>query len=504
VSAPEITHRLELLPRRLFDTWARRLMVLAGHGSLVGSPRSVLYGPPMTNSSEKRVLEGIALPSKGTVTEFHLSTGKIALESGPIVKIRSSQCRGIEPKVGSTYYVCQLGIDPRFGGIEVAALLTTTEFELTAMFGIASVDQITYDWVLSLSGDERARIANRVVDEVCRPDPEHVVETLFRYVAEIAPASFHPFLDGLDPGRYPHYLAFRRAPLSLLERYVQRLERSTAPPSVELATAGDLVETGDFVVQSRSASNDEGAALIALASSEDPRALAVVQDYLERTCREGEAAEIADSLLLLTGYARSSVASSELVRWQYDVCYELDPVGPRQRSKAVMWRTHKRRCVACGARLIGVLHIDASLIEGIREDGPPLDVTTCLSCVTALDAYFVHYDANHEPTTLLPEPLPAGYEPEKIDPERPVEVVVRGAPLARGSWSDPTAGRGSFDRVGGQPTWLQGPRSFYCPHCGKVMKFLAQASDLPEHLATFLFAFECRPCGIVATTLERG
>ncbi|MBA2545201.1 MAG: hypothetical protein H0V17_36500, partial [Deltaproteobacteria bacterium] len=122
-----------------------------------------------------------------------------------------------------------------------------------------------------------------------------------------------------------------------------------------------------------------------------------------------------------------------------------------------------------------------------------------------VDPYFVRYRAPGDPETLLVAPLPEGFSPgEPVQPDSEIQVYPRPAPTLRSAFSEPSAYAGSYNRVGGVPSWIQPPRVIRCPQCDDVMMFIAQASDLPGEWAEFLFAFECRRCQVVATTLERG
>nr|MBA2544829.1 hypothetical protein [Deltaproteobacteria bacterium] len=395
------------------------------------------------------------VPAKGSIVELRGSLGKIALASGEVIQLSLSKCDGFEPRIGRSCYVCEIGIDDRFGAVvEATRILTTTDFELLQMFDRRTDDEVSYEWVRSLGFEIREQLAARIVDLLADASPDdHALKGLFRYLAEISPQVFHPFLDRLDPALSLE--AFRGALVSSLARYVQHLTTSDVSPADQGAAA----------------------ALLALASSADPHALTIVRSYVARTCSDADAFEIADSLLHETGHAL--LTSLEIVRWQYDVCYELEPAPlDGDRAPAVMWLIDElHRCGACGAALTCVLRVEAAAIRGLR-DGEPLEVVTCSSCILEVDPYFVRYRAPGAPETLLVAPLPEGFSPgEPLEPSSEVRVYPRPAPTLRSAFSEPSPYAGSYNRVGGVPTWLQPPRVIRCPQCDDVMMFIAQASD---------------------------
>ena len=111
-------------------------------------------------------------------------------------------------------------------------------------------------------------------------------------------------------------------------------------------------------------------------------------------------------------------------------------------------------------------------------------------------------------------PTPAGRLVRTREPEFPAEALPEADVRLRRTpdrWSLQdwalSNGRQNLNRVGGEPTWIQGPDHPSCPECSTTMSFVMQLDSLdvdggPWWLwgnGGILYVFWCTECSISAT-----
>lgn len=156
---------------------------------------------------------------------------------------------------------------------------------------------------------------------------------------------------------------------------------------------------------------------------------------------------------------------------------------------------------ACGL-CAGSLHHLVTLPE------PRASLATCLSCIGwEQQPLFYRHDA-----AGLPIPLDRGSVRPRVPSEPLVETTVRLATTpTRWQWQDwgLSNSRENLFRLGGHPTWIQGPEYPRCPDCARTMEFLLQLdSDLPLQDGAPLYwgsggigyVFWCGACRISAVS----
>ncbi|MBA3499517.1 MAG: hypothetical protein M4D80_00055 [Myxococcota bacterium] len=328
---------------------------------------------------------------------------------------------------------------------------------------------------------------------------------LFRLVAEIRPRSFHPYLSMLAPGAEPEGLAFFEAQPAAVAEYSRLLEMSSTAPSatVRELEPGDLIAAGAFHESSRSTTSDTGAAMLALLRADVPGACDLVSTFLRRACDSQAAWEEAGYVALLANHAiGADLRVVPIAPWP---CYQaIEQPAHNGSSTAHGSARGDATCSGCGELLVNILRIARADIASWARDFD-LSIDTCPGCIGCIsgdfDPYFVWYGPENIPSTVVPETASI-QQRERVSPVARHAIVLEPAPTSRGRLSEGAAG--CYARIGGAPSWLQPPRSVHCPRCARPMVFVGQTDRVPGDLASLILAFECVPCRIVGTTLERG
>jgi hypothetical protein len=161
-------------------------------------------------------------------------------------------------------------------------------------------------------------------------------------------------------------------------------------------------------------------------------------------------------------------------------------------------------CKVCGRPLDRLV-----TVRGSSPISGPSEVITCRSCLMSEPVlFFLHEHGGVRPT---------GPDVEKRDPEFPVDpfpdvpvVFVETPPRWQLQDWALSNGRENLNRLGGEPTWIQGPDFPACPDCGERMIFSMQLDSLEVERTSggqwgtggILYAFWCPRDGISATLCQ--
>jgi hypothetical protein len=332
---------------------------------------------------------------------------------------------------------------------------------------------------------------------------------LFGLLADVRPRCLHPYLAMLAPGSEPEGRAFLGAPESAIAGYARLLEDSSAPPRAAAGQLepGELVPTGEFHDSSRSSHGVTGAAMLALLRSGHRRCLEIVEAFLRRACTSADDWENARYLALLADHAICARPSPHVVpiaTWPSFEIVERDHDDGASTTGGLA--SGSATCSGCGKPLLNILRIVASDVPSWDRTSD-LAIETCGDCIIQRrDPYFVRHDSNGVPSAYLRVNTPADgtneYTCDLDELATRRSITLEPAPWSRGRLSE--GGPGCYARIGGSPSWLQPPRPMTCPACDRPMTFVAQTDQVPGQWAELIMAFECLPCSIVGTTLERG
>jgi hypothetical protein len=127
---------------------------------------------------------------------------------------------------------------------------------------------------------------------------------------------------------------------------------------------------------------------------------------------------------------------------------------------------------------------------GLKSWGKALPVLFCLDCMSFPSLTYVDHSRRH---------------PRMLQQERS-ERFMENSPLdARGVQLTPVASSAKGSKVGGAPTWIQGPEVPECITCKAPMAFLAQLAST-RHVAFAdegrLYTFVCAACRVSASLVQ--
>jgi hypothetical protein len=307
------------------------------------------------------------------------------------------------------------------------------------------------------------------------------------------------------------------APPDAIAHLVALLRTSSDVPARVQIEPGTIASVVDVHRDNAAASNAIGGALLALARSSQPEALEAIEAWFNRV--PAETGDEGAELLRAAGFDVDSEGT--VYQMHSDSAFLLKPATERtgllsktfralrgsDPPTAVLWGVADATCKACNAVLMSVLRVRTSAAPDILEEEDAVEITvlTCRNCVALdLNPYFVRLVPG--PESLVPEDLPADFEPElghdRVSPEPLAMALAPAATRLNYLFADVP----ELTRVGGTPSWVQGPEVIVCPGCDTMMPFVAQATDPPDAPWSgdtgMLYAFFCERCQIVATLTQ--
>ena len=130
-------------------------------------------------------------------------------------------------------------------------------------------------------------------------------------------------------------------------------------------------------------------------------------------------------------------------------------------------------CPACGRRLVHLVTLD-DFDAGITSPSPRLCIETCDGSLSP--TYYSH-DANGVPTPMAPFHSDYDLPSDRAAEERIVRLAATPSRWLRQSWGISNSRQNLF-RLGGLPSWVQGPQIPLVPGTNRKMQFLLQFDSL--------------------------
>lgn len=465
------------------------------------------------------------LPAKAKVTEFNPvdAVGTVETVDGTRLRFGASACMGFIPAAGVECFVVATKPDPLKKGALRAAVLNLSgkseadrltqaheanrraaewaqrEEQLLASVGINSEAELTHHRLMELSQAQQDALAKGVMQ---MKREGHFFDALFTRLVETEPAAFDPFLDELDPKREPEASAFNFAPTPKIARFISLLDAATQSPRAVHLEVGHIAKAIDAFRDSRAASNEVAGAVVALARSASVEAREALARWVSKASKE----DVDEVIPLLLSFGRDLTDDGALVTLFNPVAQALVPAPRGAAGQGTMWRPLLERCVACKSPLLEVARVaaDENMQKMIRTS--EVRVVTCRRCVPfAVSPFYVQQSEGGGLTHLL-DAVPADFEPP-MEPQ-PLGVGVTQVQLVRApmAMSYYASEEKWMNRVGGLPSWVQGPEMPGCPICQNGMRFVAQFADPPGTEWSgdigMLYAFWCAADSVGATITQ--
>lgn len=184
----------------------------------------------------------------------------------------------------------------------------------------------------------------------------------------------------------------------------------------------------------------------------------------------------------------------------YDVCYAMEKGDVSQDTAARIGRVREDFCPVCGCRLIDLLVLDGRdpRLAFLGIDGI-FTVTCCPHCICTNNLAFCHFDLDGGSRVL--ELQGAVSEENQIHQAQLEEISSNAWVLGKepvsiffgAAWPD-------LHTVGGFAGWVEACSYTRCPHCGRVMKYVAQIQwdRILEGEKGTLFIQLCPECHIAS------
>lgn len=430
--------------------------------------------------------------------------GELVTEEGRVFPFGRRACR-FTPEVGMRAWVVAFVAEP--GGQYAAAIvhhesdrklvdamLATRQAEQRkalerALLGRYVLDPDRGDLQTKLDALAPRQRQELAADLVELKRISHVFDRVFTWLVTLEPALFHPFLDRLDWRSEPELLAWAGAPYRSVERAAEVLAHGGASalldPPVPLGTIGPGLE---MARRDRAPRSEVAAAVLALAHTGSPEALAAVARWVRRS--KAPVDEV-NALIAITGWYFQDGAFRQLWGQRAALRARPDPHGSGRH-----FVSSKVACPGCHASLLGVF-------EGAPPELLPFPLFTCAHCAV-FDVYLVTVSRDGTPSARSRGAPGATGTPSEPWPSA-VAIAFEPAPRAVHF-----GGEHAFDevvRVGGVPSWnpMQGPliHGLRCPDCRVAMEFLAQFTHPDDSYPGLFYCFGCTTCRIVATAFEK-
>ncbi|HET7505307.1 MAG TPA: hypothetical protein VFK02_30015 [Kofleriaceae bacterium] len=461
------------------------------------------------------------VPCRATIRSYVPmdAVGELVTDDGIAISFGATACKGFAPAAGMDVWLVAVVPHPRGHGHRATVVNLTGQSEKTRLEDLQEANRRKqaeedrehaflvrhrligvggdegdggYDWttLLARSAADRRAIAAGLVK---LKRSSHVFAELFEDLAIVDAEAFHPHLAALDWRSEPESLAWARASFAAVTFAEAVLAHHHRPgllrQEVPIGAHGPAHELRR---RDRAPADDAGAAALALARSADPEAIRVLGRWLSDAKIP---ADTANDLLIIAGWQLHDSGLARLWGHRPAFCVRRSPDG-----RAHLFEASNRRCAICGDPLL-------CLLRDPFGQFVPFSLFTCARCVIAAsEPYYVEVDAAGAPTPL-------------VSAERSGEPVLepRGLPVALAVTLEPAPWAAPGDvkqfervtRVGGWPSWVQGPASAGdCPTCERPMEFLAQCPDPPADLWDgerwggrdgMLYVFACRGCRVAAS-----
>ncbi len=456
-------------------------------------------------------------------------TGELVTEDGVSVRFGASACKDLQPEIGMELWLISFKSQSR--GYRATVVNLTGKIEKTRsedakekrLQAAVRGQQEEALLVRSRLGEEeeghwselqafsRTKLDQLATELVELKRESHLFEELFAKLVVVSPESFHEHLDRLDWRQEPESLAWTNAPFEQVTFAVELLDRSSALQLRERVPVGTIGPADELARRQRAAANDLAAALLVLARCGAPEATTEIEAWMKESSIP---LDEVNHLLVLAGWQIHKGRMRRLWGTRQPFRIKRQPEGrmrrlwksrPTLRTKKdsdgspQLFQPSSATCPACHAQLLVLLN-DASAMT------VPFSLITCANCaVLDIEPYYVELAANGDAIPLILEELDDDYEPMiRRDALQPISIEFVEAPKEISDWED------DFEvatRVGGKPSWVQGPQTAGdCPKCAAPMEFMAQFSDPPDDLWSGdtgrLYVFGCEPCRVTASFVQ--
>lgn len=456
-------------------------------------------------------------------------TGELVTEDGVSVRFGASACKDLQPEIGMELWLISFKSKSRgyratvvnlTGKIEKTrsedakekrlqgALRGQQEDALLARSKLGEEEEEHWSELQAFSRIKLDRVAAELV-ELKRES--HLFEELFAKLVVVSPESFHGHLDSLDWRQEPESLAWTNAPFEEVTFAAEMLDKSSALQLRERVPVGTIGTAHEIARRQRASANDLAAAILVLARCGAPEATAELEAWVKES---SSPLDEVNHLLVVAGW---QIHKGRMLRlWGTRPAFRIkrQPEGrmrrlwksrPTLRPKKdsgcspQLFQPSTSQCPACGAQLLVLLNDPSEMTV-------PFPLITCANCaVLDIEPYYVELAANGDANPLILEELEDDYEPMiRRDALQPIPIEFVKAPMEISEWEE------DFEvatRVGGRPSWVQGPQSAgACPKCAAPMEFMAQFADPPDDLWSGdtgkLYVFGCEPCRVTASFVQ--
>ncbi len=283
------------------------------------------------------------------------------------------------------------------------------------------------------------------------------------------------------------------APFEAVQFALDILDHGAAVQLIEHVPVGTIGPAHELARRQRSPANDIGAAVLLLMRSGHPRAIAAVENWL---ATQRVAPTVANPLLVVSGWLCIDGKLHRL--WGQRTAHRL---ARTYTGELELYASREARCLACKHPLV-------CLVQGTPNTPLPFSLFTCANCTAGdFDRYLVEVSADGQPRSLLLQDVEDDFRPTV---EHSAAIKAVRATLQPATRAVPDLDNPDFmTRIGGAPSWAQGPTSAgLCPNCKKPLAFAAQFSDPPGEPWSgldpgLLYAFICEDCRVTATFVQQ-
>ncbi|PTL76720.1 hypothetical protein [Vitiosangium sp. GDMCC 1.1324] len=458
----------------------------------------------------------LQLPTQAVVAAWNPRDGVGTLRTAEGIEVRfgASACTDFDPEQGMSVWLVETQPDPlgrgerakvvnrsgqkekdRLSQIweEAAASDARLQLEVEVLERLGLPEQPEPEDYEALTSEERVRLAEEVM---ALRRSSHLFEEAFSILVEMDPTLFHPYLGELSREREPESLAWWDAPLE----YVLPLAAELRPgwhSQRKRLPVGTVMSHQDALREERAPGDPMAAAALALARSGRAEALRMLESWLATL----ETPELQEALVLLAHAGVVRRSTGKVVRSFSSTCLEVlpanaspDGVAEPPVAHGTLWNPIAgASCPKCGNELVDALLLDGEAPRGVPW---PARLPTCFICIVGGGRVHVEVSGIGTVRGLGTD---GGYPVNR----RVVPPALQRVGLGPGrTWRTIfMSKRVRHHRLGGAPTWVQGPEIHACPRCGEPMSATAQVRDTDSRFSDtgMLYGVACEPCGIVSS-----